>query len=128
MGTASGSSEMLALLPATLGLVLLAPTPQGARALARSHEQRSPAPVLLADDEAASSEALSPALRQALEEMQERNARRGAVVLGLLLMVIVWLFSVPPDIRRSNICVDGQPASTSTSLWILDLARLSTTR
>ena len=43
-------------------------------------------------------------LETKLASMQRENQGRGAVVLGLVLLAIVWSFSVPPDIRRSVIC------------------------
>lgn len=30
---------------------------------------------------------------------------RGAVLLGLVLLVNVWLFSIPPEFRRAEICL-----------------------
>ena len=44
-------------------------------------------------------EAATP-LQKQLEEMQARNTRNGAIVLGMLSLAIVWLFTLPPDIRR----------------------------
>ena len=43
-------------------------------------------------------------LEERISAMQARNQRRGAVVLGIVVAACVWLFSVPPDIRRSSIC------------------------
>ena len=43
-------------------------------------------------------------LRQELIAMQQRNQRNGAVVLGTLLAVIIWIFTLPPDIRRADVC------------------------
>ena len=45
-----------------------------------------------------------PDLQQRLDEMAVKNQRNGAIVLGAVVAVCVWLFSVPPDIRRTNIC------------------------
>ena len=39
-----------------------------------------------------------------LAEMQRENSRRGAIELGLVVAIVIWGFSVPPDIRRSVIC------------------------
>ena len=39
-----------------------------------------------------------------LAEMQRENSRRGAIALGLVVAIVIWGFSVPPDIRRSVIC------------------------
>ena len=43
-------------------------------------------------------------LESKLKNMQRKNQERGASVLGIVLLAIVWSFSVPPDIRRSVIC------------------------
>ena len=43
-------------------------------------------------------------LKEKLKVMQRENQRRGAVALGLVLLVVLWAFSVPPEIRRSVIC------------------------
>ena len=45
-----------------------------------------------------------PELQQRLMAMQAKNQRNGALVLGFVVAVCVWLFSVPPDIRRTQIC------------------------
>ena len=47
---------------------------------------------------------VSEKLRKELEAMQAKNQRNGAVVLGTICAIIIWLFSVPPDIRRTPIC------------------------
>ena len=43
-------------------------------------------------------------LESKLASMQRENQGRGAIALGVVLLAIVWSFSVPPDIRRSVIC------------------------
>ena len=43
-------------------------------------------------------------LESKLKNMQRKNQARGASFLGIVLLAIVWSFSVPPDIRRSVIC------------------------
>ena len=53
--------------------------------------------------------------------MQSRNRRNGAVVLGMVSLLILWFFSVPPDIRRANVCLTSGPASEQYSdLFALD--------
>ena len=46
----------------------------------------------------------SPEVQRRIEEMQKRNQKNGVVVLGTVFAICVWLFTVPPDIRRTNIC------------------------
>ena len=43
-------------------------------------------------------------LRTRLLEKQRVAERNGTIVLGLLLLVIVWAFSLPVDIRRAVVC------------------------
>ena len=47
-------------------------------------------------------ETIDPAMRERLEAMQAQNQRNGAVALGLVVVICVWFFSVPPDIRRTS--------------------------
>lgn len=51
----------------------------------------------------------SAALRARLLEKQAEAQRNGARVLGIVLLVTIWFFSVPPDIRRTKICGLGRP-------------------
>ena len=44
-------------------------------------------------------------LRRQLIDMQVRNQRNGVISLGVVCVLIAWFFSVPPDIRRSKICL-----------------------
>ena len=46
----------------------------------------------------------SPEVQARIEEMAKKNQQNGVVVLGTILTICVWLFTVPPDIRRTNIC------------------------
>ena len=46
---------------------------------------------------------MSEELRSRLVDMQARNQRNGALVLAMLLLVIVWVFTLPPDIRRGDL-------------------------
>lgn len=54
--------------------------------------------------------AMAPFLR-----MQSRNRRNGAIALGVVSLLIVWFFSVPPDIRRANVCVSSSVSSDQYS-------------
>ena len=65
-------------------------------------------------------EAPSAELQQRIEEMQARNQRNGAVVLSFVVAICVWLFTVPPDIRRATICSgEGGPTSDCVELPVL---------
>ena len=78
---------------------LVLPTPMQLPLLAAAASgvvPRHPAPCCLAQRD--------PELQAKIEAMQQRNQRRGAVVLGTVVALCIWLFSVPPDIRRANIC------------------------
>lgn len=44
------------------------------------------------------------ALRVRLIELQREGEARGAAFLAVLVLTISWLFTIPPDIRRSHIC------------------------
>lgn len=46
-------------------------------------------------------ESMSP-LKERLKAMEARNAKNGAIVLGVLFAFILWVFTLPPDIRRSR--------------------------
>ena len=74
---------------------LLAPSPLLAQAVP---VMRAAPPIMQSDPD------ISPELRQQLTELQAKNQQRGAVALSLVVAVCVWLFSVPPDIRRTDIC------------------------
>ena len=65
--------------------------------------------------------ARDPEVQRRIDEMQARNQRRGAVALGCVFAVVVWLFTVPPDIRRTNICglEEKDPFSDCTPLAAL---------
>jgi len=43
-------------------------------------------------------------LEEKLIELQQRNEFRGRIALIIVLVVILWFFSVPPTIRRTSIC------------------------
>ena len=59
-------------------------------------------------------------VQEQIAEMQERNQRRGGYVLGFVVAICVWLFTVPPDIRRTNICgLDGSGSAGCTELSAL---------
>lgn len=34
--------------------------------------------------------------------------RRGTYIMGLVLLVNVWVFSIPPEFRRAKICTEEQ--------------------
>ena len=107
----------MALLPmiAVMPMALVVPSLTPARSLAMgipvcSLALRRAAPPILVDPELQQilNEPDSE-LQQRLNEMSERNQRNGAVVLGVIVSICIWLFTVPPDIRRSNICGFGNP-------------------
>ena len=56
----------------------------------------------------------SPSLSEKLAEMEKTNTQRGLTVLGSLLAVILWLFTVPPDIRRTEVCPPGSAYATQS--------------
>lgn len=86
---------MMHLLIATASLLPISPVPQVAPA---APGLRTPHLTML--------EQMDPEVRQRIEQMQARNQQNGVIVLGGVLAICVWLFSVPPDIRRANICSD----------------------
>ena len=45
---------------------------------------------------------LSSETQDKLAAMQARNTQTGATVLAALLLAIVWIFTLPPEIRRSR--------------------------
>jgi hypothetical protein len=47
--------------------------------------------------------------------MQAKNQRNGAVVLGALLSVILWAFTLPTDIRRTPVCISPEDIALSTN-------------
>ena len=47
----------------------------------------------------------SPALLAELQARQQQAQQRGAAVLGAVLFICAWFFTVPPEIRRSHICL-----------------------
>ena len=89
------------LLVASAASAFLVAPPLAPPLLTRSCDgtSRSAPPQLMCSTEERSTE-----LQQRISEMQQRNQRRGAYVLGAVVAVCIWLFSVPPDIRRTNIC------------------------
>lgn len=46
-------------------------------------------------------------LEARLRSMQARNLRNGQLVLGMVFVLIVWIFTLPPRIRRSREGVEG---------------------
>jgi hypothetical protein len=60
------------------------------------------------------------ALQARLLEMQQRSQRRGTAVVVTFFVVILWCFSVPPDIRRAQICELGSASAEcvpAAALW-----------
>ena len=106
------------LITAHLAIALIA-TPLGASP--RFTPRRAPTSAIACSSSQQPDGELLPApegeLRERLVEMQQRNAKRGAVVLAALVVVILWSFSVPPSIRRATLCELGDtpdclPAAT----------------
>lgn len=69
-------------------------------------------------------EPLSEDVQQRIAAMQAKNQRNGAYVLAGVVAICVWLFTVPPDIRRSNICsADGQSGCVELPVLARRVAR-----
>jgi len=66
---------------------------------ALSSRVRSGPPSMMS---AGGDEDISPELAAKLAEMQARNQRNGQVVLSFVLILVLWVFTLPPDIRRSR--------------------------
>ena len=77
--------------PAAKDDPLVPPVPRGTTV------PRSGVPLMCEEDREAS-------LRTTLLERQRVNEERGRVVLGIVLLGIIWAFSVPPELRRAAIC------------------------
>ena len=86
---------------ATPSAAFLGPVLHRPAVLLRPH---APLPAAAAQRRAAPPLALEGDLESKLKNMQRKNQARGASFLGIVLLAIVWSFSVPPDIRRSVIC------------------------
>ena len=65
-----------------------------------------------------------PDVTKKLAAMQERNTRRGSIVLSVLLLVIVWVFTLPPEFRRADICeeTDLRTGCTTASRLVQQVA------
>lgn len=61
----------------------------------------------------------SSSIREELAAMEKVNTQRGLAVLGSLLFVICWLFTVPPDIRRADVCPPGSSGQNCVTLAAL---------
>ena len=67
-----------------------------------SSTARSLSPVLFDDIDSLPEPDAQQRLR--LQAMQAKNQRNGAAVLSVILLIVVWFFSVPPSIRRADVC------------------------
>jgi|EP00966_Prymnesium_polylepis_P296338 hypothetical protein len=92
---------------------------------------RASSPMCQADDNEPSRRALripeetasrESTLEEQLIALQQKNEARGRAALGLVLLVVLWFFSVPPAIRRTNVCPPQLVAPPTETFYSRDVA------
>ena len=60
-------------------------------------------------------------LQDRLAAMQQTNETRGKAALLIILLIVAWLFSVPPAIRRTDVCgpqaTENSNCVSVSTLW-----------